>query len=391
MEQKLSKKQLYVSMFLMFLMYPGLNFGHPVTPAYIRDLGLPKNLSFSLLFSTMSLALLLFSPFWGNLGDKYKRRIPLAIGVLGYGIGQFLLSYFTSLETIIIARFISGLFAAAIFTNAAAFIAENTSLENRTKSLSIFVGLTVFGSSVGYQIGGRLGLISPQFAFEMQGLYNLLVAIIIFIFLPQADTIKTKRKNAIESLKHLSEINKNYIYVLIATTLFALAQNNNSKFLDVYLSDIGFNTARIGTFVLITGFVNMAVTFILVPFLSKRFKEINIMRIALIFAVFFLPLTFIIQSRYMIWTSYMAYYIMICIYVPIDQSYISKQITSHYGVVLGIRESFRSFGLFIGPLLILLLQFLVPNYQTSYTFYFDTIILVVSFLFLMNYVRRSRK
>ncbi len=377
---------------LTVCIYAGMNFAHPVTPAYIRDLGISDSY-FTIFFSSMALALMIFAPYFGSKGDVYGRKWFVALGIFGYGIGQIMFAYFNHPYLIVIARAFSGVFAAAIFTNLISFIAENTSLKERTTAMSIFTGISVFSSTLGYYIGGVLGELSPVRAIYFQGLFDIAIAFAVLIYFPLKRTEYKKRGNIFQNIKNLKKLNHALVFLLLATTFFVLAQNNTAKFLDVFLDENGFTTKQIGKYALIRGGINILGVFIIVPLLLKKFKELTIMRIALIISAISLIASFtFVRFEIAMYTTYFLYYTMISIYTPLDQAFLSKQITENYGIVLGVRESFRSIGLVVGPLLILGLQGAFPNnYTTKYVFYFSAIIFIVSFFLLTTFTRRYRK
>ena len=127
----------------------GMNLAHPVTPAHLETIQIPKAL-FGVLFASMNLGQFLFAPFWGNLGDQKNRTMVAFIGLVGYAISQFFFGYVTNVYLVILVRFTAGIFASAILSNGLAHISVNKNFgTHKAKLISLFVAFNVIGSTLG--------------------------------------------------------------------------------------------------------------------------------------------------------------------------------------------------------------------------------------------------
>jgi DHA1 family multidrug resistance protein-like MFS transporter len=90
----------------------------PVVPSHIGRLGLAGAsteqvaLHVSLLAAGYAFMQLLFAPLWGRLSDSLGRRPLLAIGLIGFAVGQALCGLATSLLTLYAIRLGTGIFSA---------------------------------------------------------------------------------------------------------------------------------------------------------------------------------------------------------------------------------------------------------------------------------------
>jgi MFS family permease len=114
----------------------------PVVPSHIGRLGLAGAsteqvaLHVSLLAAGYASMQLLLAPLWGRLSDSLGRRPLLAIGLIGFAVGQALCGLATSLLTLYAIRLGTGIFSAAIIPAAFAFVADTTSDEDRTRGMA---------------------------------------------------------------------------------------------------------------------------------------------------------------------------------------------------------------------------------------------------------------
>ena len=135
----------------------------PVVPSHIERLGLTGAssaqvaLHVSLLAAGYALMQLLLAPLWGRLSDSLGRRPLLAIGLIGFAIGQALCGLATSLLTLYAIRLGTGIFSAAIIPAAFAFVADTTSDEDRTRGMAQLSAAAGIGFVIGPAIGGLLG------------------------------------------------------------------------------------------------------------------------------------------------------------------------------------------------------------------------------------------
>ncbi len=85
------------------------NMAHPVTPRFIKSLGLGDSM-FGYAFAAMAITNFLFSPTWAKLASKYGIvKINIICGIF-YAISQLSFGFSTTSFQLILARLSSGLF-----------------------------------------------------------------------------------------------------------------------------------------------------------------------------------------------------------------------------------------------------------------------------------------
>ncbi|MCU0105268.1 MFS transporter [Acholeplasma vituli] len=337
----------------------GMNLAHPVTPAHLDSIGINKSL-FGVLFASMNLGQFIFAPIWGNLGDQKNRTMVAFIGILGYAISQLLFGYFTNVYLIILVRFTAGIFACAILSNGLAHISVNPAFgRNKAKLISLFVAFNVIGSTLGYYIGGTIGdyfVGQESVLMYIQAGFNILLAIFTLLFIRMDEEVKIvkKRQSAIAQLLQIKELSKELFLLIIIIALVSIAQTNFSKYLDMYITDLGYMPSTIGTLVFTTGMVTLLVSFLVVPYLNRHFKETKTLLVVVILQAVFTALTFgLNQSHFLLWgyTFFMVYTAGKAIYEPAVAYHLSKYTEISPGVLMGSRQSAISLGAIIGPLI----------------------------------------
>lgn len=158
----------------------------PLTPILARDFG-EESLKIGLLISAYSMVQFLLAPFWGRLSDSFGRRKILLIGFLGSASAHLYFAFSTDFTDIVVSRFLAGFFGGNIVT-ASAYIADVTSVKDRSKNLGL-IGMA-FGA--GFTIGPSLGFLfillgshlggSPPFGVHFASMGASLLCVLNFCF-----------------------------------------------------------------------------------------------------------------------------------------------------------------------------------------------------------------
>ena len=142
----------------------------PVMPKLIAEL---KHISISEasiyggdLLALYAVMQFLFSPFMGNLSDRYGRRPVLLLSLLGFCFDYLILAFAHTYSLLVVGRILSGITGAS-FTTATAYIADISTNENRAKNFGLIGAAFGLGFVIGPALGGLLsvwGLRAPFFA-----------------------------------------------------------------------------------------------------------------------------------------------------------------------------------------------------------------------------------
>lgn len=340
------------------------NMGHPVTPDFVKSLGIADYM-FGVFFATMSFGLMIGGPIWGTLGDRGKKKLYIVIGLLLYSIGQFFFGYSNNQYLMIFFRFLSGFGVVASITLFTSQLIEITDLKDRARFLAYIAAAVTLGASIGYFLGGFIAensvtqdlfnITNKKEIFLIQAILNLIyVGFILFTFYDRKCALPIKNKNTIfDSFKSIKNIDLRLFIFLIALAFITMGAINLNKFIDVYFNDQNLDSLQLGTFKMVTGYVTLVASIILVPIFAKFRKQIGFMLLLQVLSAAIVFYTFrasdFIKTVYSI---YLIYILIKAIFTPLEQSYISNHVKDgEYGKIMGIRQSFISIGMVVGPLL----------------------------------------
>lgn len=378
--------------FLLFVFYfiQGVihNLGHPLTPTYVNMLGLNPRM-FGFFFSFMSLGIVVGSPLWGILGDRYPKKPLIVIGLLIYSLGQIGFVLFENPYSMTFFRFVSGFGVSASITLILAIAIGLTQGQERVKVLSITAAMMALGATFGYQIGGQLGRFFITEVFYLQALLNTVYAFVLFVFLKVPKQLKNGRAMTFnQQVKTAFILPKPLLVFLLGLSLATIAATNISKYLDVYIIDQGYTTSQLGNFVFVTGLVGLFTNFVIVPYLTKFNRNILIMRYSQLVSAAVIVATFQFTAlRVALYSIFMIYMMMKSTFEPLEKHHISLNADeTTYASLMGVRQMFFSIGMVLGPLI----SGFIYEFNPLFVFYFSALMFVFAF-FLISFSSRSSK
>ena len=162
-----------------------------VLPAIGRQIGIPDPMV-AAIFSLSALLWALASPFWARQSDLRGRKPLILLGLAGFVLSMIACGVVVSLGVrhfatpmivfgfFLLARAVFGLFGSASNPATQAYVAERTSREQRTQSMSTLAGAFGLGTIVGPLVATLfvlpvVGLAGPLFAFAVIAVAMLVV------------------------------------------------------------------------------------------------------------------------------------------------------------------------------------------------------------------------
>lgn len=152
----------------------------------------------------------IFSPFIGNLSDKFGRRPVLLFSLFGFGIDYIFLSLAPTIGWLFVGRIIAGITGAS-FTTATAYIADISAPKDRAKNFGMVGAAFGLGFIIGPVIGGLLGSYGSRVPFIASAILTFINLIYGYFVLPESLPVanrrpfKWKRANPFGAFKHLKK------------------------------------------------------------------------------------------------------------------------------------------------------------------------------------------
>jgi len=348
---------IFVTIFVDML---GLGIIIPVLPKLLETLGHFSNSEASeyngLLTGTYASMQFLFSPFMGNLSDRYGRRPILLASLFGFGIDYLFMAFAPTLGWLFVGRFIAGLTGATTST-ATAYIADISEGDKRSSNFGLVGAASGLGFIVGISAGALLGAINIKFPFMAAAALALINAAYGYFVLPESldkdhrRKFELKRANPVGALKTIGRYGS-FAGLLVAFTLVYIAQKAVEYILSFFVYEkFNWQLYSVGILGFFIGVLLVGIQGGLIRWLIPKFGlKMNIIGGLLSYA---LGLTLLAFSSYG-WQVYV-YLIPYClggVSGPALQGLISNKVSkTEQGELQGILNSISSLSIVIGPLL----------------------------------------
>jgi MFS transporter, DHA1 family, tetracycline resistance protein len=363
----LSKKALIIAFFTIFLDLLGFGIIIPIQPFYAKSLGATATVV-TLLGASYSIMQFLFSPFWGQLSDRFGRRPIILFSVFISAIGHFIFAFASGLGLLFLARSIAG-FGNANLGTAQAIIADVTTKENRAKGMALIGVAFGLGFLFGPAIGGLLGQISPQAPFIAAGILSVLNFIFAYFMLPETKSEKSvpssRRILPFSTFKEAQQyVNVRTLLILsiIYTTGFSLMEQAISLYIEhIWVTDTSLSSDQrieeaglmTAYFLIVVGITAIVVQGGLVGRLKNLLGEVRMIQIGIsitMISMICIPLI----GGLKIFGYFLGVAVLLAIGTgilnPAKSALLSLSVPSNeQGSILGLNQSFSALGRAIGP------------------------------------------
>jgi len=154
------RRNLYVLFFVQLLSTAGFSLVFPFLPLYVKEIGIATRGSIEfwvgLVFSSQAVTMMIASPIWGGLADRYGRKLMLVRATVGGAILIGLMGFVQNVEQLVILRTVQGTITGVVAA-ASALVAASAPRERSGEALGMMQMARSTGVAVGPIIGGVLG------------------------------------------------------------------------------------------------------------------------------------------------------------------------------------------------------------------------------------------
>lgn len=373
----MNKKQILTLSILLsnlFIAFLGIGLVIPVLPTIMNELKISGSVV-GYMVAAFAITQLIVSPIAGKMVDTIGRKIMIVAGLFIFGFSELLFGLGRTVEILFISRMLGGVSAAFIMPAVTAYIADITTLSQRSKALGFMSAAISTGFIIGPGIGGFLAEIGTRIPFYAAGILGFLAAILSILLLKEPTRASDDVESAPSILGSVKRIfSPLYLipFVLIFVLSFGLAAFESlfSLFVD---HKFAFTPSDIAIIITGSGVVGALAQLVLFDWLTKKMGEINLIRYSLILSAV-LTFAMTIVSHY-----FAILFVTFFIFVGFDlirpavTSYLSKIAGNEQGFVGGMNSMFTSLGNIFGPIL----GGILFDINLNYPYYFATIVLTI--------------
>ncbi len=353
------KKNLYIMWICQFLAMLGMSSIVPFLPLFVRELGVTSIEETSkwsgLVFAGPFFVSLFLSSLWGNLGDKYGRKLMMIRATFGLAIAQIIIGFSQDINQLFIGRLLQGGLS-GFLPAAMALIASNTPEEKTGYALGSLQSSTAAGTVLGPLFGGIISdFLSFRAVFFMVAGLLFIVGFAIIAFVREEKRDKqNKTISLFDNWNHVL-FNKKFLIPSILIMLTSLGISFVRPIFVLYVETLEININYLPT---ITGALYSIVgvfSIFSAYWWGKRSETFGLQKsiaiASLLTAIMYL-LHSVITNPYYLIPVRTALGFGYGALMPLLFTRISKNVNlERRGGVLGIGSSFQVMGNLIGPLI----------------------------------------
>jgi MFS family permease len=189
----------------------------------------PLELAVNAIVATGALTYFLVAPFWGRKSDQWGRKRVIVIGLAGYTLGTVIfiaiahagivgwLWGWPLLIAMMLSRIIHAGILSASFPASGAYIADITSIETRTRGISLLAAANGIGTMCGPALAviASISFLAPL---ALHGLLTAIALLLVWRYLPD-----TPRRPGRGKVSKMSYFDPRYrFYLLIGLVMFTM-------------------------------------------------------------------------------------------------------------------------------------------------------------------------
>jgi MFS transporter, DHA1 family, tetracycline resistance protein len=218
----MKKSPLATILLVVFVDLIGFGMIIPILPLYAKSFQAAE-WQIGLLLGCYSFMQFLASPVLGYISDRIGRKPVLLVSLIGSAIGYAVMASAVSLTMLFIARIIAGICGASVGT-AAAYIADITPPENRSRRMGLIGAAFGVGFVLGPAIGGILSQFWTKGPFWFGAGLAFLNAIAVLLILPEPEKHVKRSEAAIPTgTDVVDQTGRGGIPILVVTYFVAIA------------------------------------------------------------------------------------------------------------------------------------------------------------------------
>lgn len=350
-----SQKNVVILFFTLIVIMMGFGMVIPILPFYITSFGASGS-ALGALMASYAVMQFIFAPIWGGLSDQFGRKPILMIGVLGNVIAQLLFGLSTSMWMLFASRILAGLLSSATLPTAMAYISDSTSHKNRSGGMGILGAAMGIGMVIGPGIAGWLANISLSTPFFLASALSALALVLVWAILPESLPVE-KRVTSSKKIRGpqldqmWKSLNSPIGFLFFIAFLLSFGLTNFESIFGLYaLIRFEYGPSQVGILLTLIGLISAIAQGLLTGPMTKRWGEVNVIKISLLASGIGFPLMLLATSYITILLTLGFFVLANSLLRPAVASLISKRATTGQGIAMGLNNSFMSLGRSIGPL-----------------------------------------
>ena len=344
-------KMMYLAISNLFLVFLGVGLVIPVIPQ-IKDEMNFSGATMGMMISIFAILQLLASPISGILSDKIGRKKLIVLGMIIFSISELLFGLAQSINIFYLSRGLGGIAAALIMPSVTAFVADMTTVGERSRAMGLVSAAISGGFIIGPGVGGLLayfGTRAPFFGASLLGLIGFILTLVV-LKEPQKHVFKTDSKGVKGSI--ISTLMRPIfasLFVIILISSFGL-QAFESIYSIMVETNFSFTTGEIAIVITISGLIALICQLFFFDSIVQKIGEIRLIQLTFFASGLFIAIIALTTSHFVVILGTFIVFLAFDLFRPAVTTYLSKNAGEQQGMINGLNSTFTSFGNISGPL-----------------------------------------
>lgn len=370
------KKKVTLSILLanLFLAFLGIGLVVPVLPTIMNELSI-NGVVVGYMVAVFAFVQLISSPIAGRWADRYGRKRMIVIGLVIFGLSEFLFGIGKTVEVLFLSRMFGGLSSAFIMPAVTAFIADITTAHERPKALGYMSAAINTGFIIGPGFGGFLAEFSARLPFYVAGFLGVFAAILSFILLKEPERLEeTKVPEHSQSTTWKVAFKPIYFIPLLLIFISSFGLSAFESLFSLFIDHkFGFSPKDIAIIIMGGGIIGAVGQVFLFDYLTKKIGEIRLIRWCFLFSSIVVFVMTIVNHYFSILLVTFIVFAGFDLIRPAVTTYLSKVAGNDQGFIGGMNSTFTSFGNIFGPIV----GGMLFDINLNFPYYFSTIVLII--------------
>ncbi|MGG3928547.1 MFS transporter [Metabacillus fastidiosus] len=352
---KEQKSVLIILLSNIFIAFLGIGLVIPVMPSLMNIMHLSGK-TMGYLVAVFAVAQLLMSPFAGRWVDRYGRKKIIIIGLFLFGVSELIFGLGTNVSVLYISRILGGISAAFIMPGVTAYVADITSVQERSKAMGYVSAAISTGFIIGPGIGGFIAEYGIRMPFFVAAAIAMLACISSIFILKEPLTKEqlaeissnTKQTNFISDLKR--SLNPLYFIAFIIVFVLAFGLSAYETVFSLFSDHkFGFTPKDIAAIITISSIFGVVVQVFMFGKMVDILGEKKLIQLCLIVGGIFAVISTMISSflAVLVVTSFI--FLAFDLLRPALTTFLSKAAGKEQGFVAGMNSTYTSLGNIGGP------------------------------------------
>lgn len=354
------KKSVFRMLVITVLFGIGMNFHHPVTPTLYTAMGLPSRI-FGTSMAVMCFFSFLTSVFWGEFSNHLGRVKVFTISCVCYGLAQLSLGFSSSELMVLISRGAAGAFSGGAIVATMAYVIDVSEPAKQASNLAVYTAMQSASLAVGYLLGGVLGTIHFQLAFNVQAVWMIVLGVGAMFFVedsivdPQTvrPRVLLKTVNPFNSFASARSL-MSTVMILFLTVVFltGFASNCHENAFNYFLkAELDFKPVYNGLIKAVIGLIGLIANFSINLWIIRR-TEVKKSLIAVLALCALSAAGALIPGNLTLFIAMnLIFFTANAVYQPITQALsVEGRKNSEVGIITGLFNAIKSMGNVLGSL-----------------------------------------